>query len=95
LHSINDKEAILVDGTVRLIADSQVEASLIEKESLAIRKFLFNSLSVEKIELDIQVEENEKKQKVILNAKDKFQRMVQSNPSLKTLVEKLDLELER
>lgn len=95
LHSINDKEAILVDGTVRLIADSQVEASLIEKESLAIRKFLFNALSVEKIELDIQVEENEKKQKVILNAKDKFQRMVQSNPSLKTLVEKLDLELER
>lgn len=95
LHSINDKEAILVDGTVRLIADSQVEASLIEKESLAIRKFLFNALSVEKIELDIQVEENEKKQKVILNAKDKFQRMVQSNPSLKSLVEKLDLELER
>jgi DNA polymerase-3 subunit gamma/tau len=95
LHSINDKEAILVDGTVRLIADSQVEASLIEKESLAIRKFLFNALSVEKIELDIQVEENEKKQKVILNVKDKFQRMVQSNPSLKTLVEKLDLELER
>lgn len=95
LHSINDKEAILLDGKVQLIADSQVEASLITKESLNIRKFLYNAFDVEKIDLDIQVEENEKKQKVILNSKDKFQRMVQSNPSLKNLVEKLDLELER
>lgn len=95
LHSINDKEVQLVDGNIQLIADSQVEASLIAKESLSIRKFLYNELAADKLELDIQVEENEKKQKVILNSKDKFQRMVQSNPSLKTLIEKLDLELER
>lgn len=95
LHSINDKEPILKGEQIELIADSQVEASLIEKNLLHITRFLQSNLAVRKINLDIVVEEDEKKQKVILNQKDKFQRMVQSNPSLKTLIEKLDLELER
>ena len=95
LHSINDKNPRLNGELIELIADSQVEASLIEKNILTITRFLNTRINVLDLKVSIIVEEDETKQRIILNQKEKFQRMQTSNPSLKLLVEKLDLELER
>ena len=95
LHSINDKNPRLNGELIELIADSQVESSLIEKNILTITRFLKTRLNVSDLKVSIIVEEDETKQRIILNQKEKFHRMQTSNPSLKLLVEKLDLELER
>ncbi len=95
LHSINDKSPSLDEGKINLVADSKVEATLIKKELLRITAYLRSNIAATNIDFNIVVEENEKKQKVILNQKDKFQRMAQSNPTLTILIDKLDLELER
>ncbi|MFT4968798.1 MAG: DNA polymerase-3 subunit gamma/tau [Chitinophagales bacterium] len=95
LHSINDKSPSLDEGKINLVADSKVEATLIKKELLRITAYLRSNLAATNIDFNIVVEENEKKQKVILNQKDKFQRMAQSNPTLTILIDKLNLELER
>ncbi|MEZ4978935.1 MAG: hypothetical protein R2772_06530 [Chitinophagales bacterium] len=91
---INDKEPTLKGNVIEIIADSSVEKTLILKEIQSISRFLKGSFKESNFEIEIPVEENEKKQKVILNQKDKFQRMLEANPSLLKLKEDLDLELE-
>lgn len=91
---INDKQPTLKGNIIEIIADSSVEKTLILKEIQSITRFLKGSFKENNFEIDIPVEEDEKKQKVILNQKDKFQRMLEANPSLFKLKEDLDLELE-
>ena len=80
--------------TIRLVADSSVEKTLIEKDSIAISSFLKSNFQDKSFNFEIAVEEDESKQKVILNQKDKYLKMVKANPLLLQLKENLDLELE-
>ena len=91
---IYDKLPSLEDKTIHLIADSSVEKTLIEKELISITAFLKSNFQDKNFYFEITVEEDESKQKIILNQKDKYLKMVQANPLLQQLKENLDLELE-
>lgn len=94
LEIINDKDLLFKDDSLFIIADSQVEKTLIEKDGLSITQFLDKHFDLNHSPFEIVVEENEQKQKVILNQKDKYNRMLEKNPLLQKLKENLDLELE-
>ncbi len=91
---VYDKLPSLENKTIRLVADSSVEKTLIEKDSIAISSFLKSNFQDKSFNFEIAVEEDESKQKVILNQKDKYLKMVKANPLLLQLKENLDLELE-
>jgi len=91
---IYDKLPSLTDTTIHLIADSAVEKTLIVKDLNAITSFFKSKFEDKNFNFKITVEEDESKQKVILNQKDKYLKMIQTNPLLQKLKENLDLELE-
>jgi DNA polymerase-3 subunit gamma/tau len=91
---IYDKIPTLTNKTIRLVADSSVEKTLIDKDLIGITGFLKSNFLDKSFEFIIEVEEDESKQKLILNQKDKYLKMVQANPMLQKLKEQLDLELE-
>lgn len=91
---IDDKLPTLNGKLIKIIADSAVEKTLIEKELHSITSFLKSNFEDKNLEFEIEVEENKEKQKVILNQKDKYIKMAEANPLLQKLKDNLDLELE-
>ena len=91
---VYDKTPELQGKKIRLVADSSVEKTLIEKDIIGITAYLKSNFIIKDFEFIIDVEENESKQKVILNQKDKYIKMVQANPLLQKLKDSYDLELE-
>ena len=95
LDLIDDKTPSLKNGTlIELLADGEVEKTLISKDLLIIIQFFKSNFKEKNIEVEIVVNEDTSNRKIILNQKDKFLKMLEKNPTLNLLKNDLDLELE-
>jgi len=91
---IDDKKPIVKENkTVEILADGEVEKTLITKDIHLINNFIRINFKENNILFDIVVNEDTSNRKLVLNTKDKYVKMLETNPKLNILAQKLDLEL--
>lgn len=73
--------------------DSFVEKDLIEKQKPFIIGYLKTHFDLNPFEIDIIILDRPERKKILLNAKDKFELMVEKNPLIKDLKNQLGLDL--
>jgi len=78
---------------VQIILDSQLEMSILEKVEQDLVQFMRKTLSNDHIFLTKSVQEHSEKQ-MLYTSKDKYAYMVEQNPALQELKDRLGLDFE-
>lgn len=89
-------EPVLDGGAIKLILENKLQKELFENERGVLLEYLEQQLNVKGLSMVTKV--NKKKAKKIekkpFTQTEKFKKMVEKNPAILTLKEKLDLKLE-
>lgn len=94
LHELlNEKIPTIAEKKLILTLDSEVEKEIIVNNIGQIKGFLKRNFT-DFEELKLKVTKSTKSNKIILNQKDKFIKLVKKNPWLNELRKELGLELE-
>lgn len=88
-----DKQPTIMEKSLNLTLDSEVEKEIIVNNIGQIKGFLKRHFT-DFVELNLEVSKSVKSKKIILNQKDKFIILAKKNPWLNELRKELGLELE-
>ena len=88
------RDPIKEDSVVRFLVDHEVQIEYFEKERGELMGFLRRRLNNWGISLQIEQSESEDEQSKYLTSVDKFKLMAEKNPLLKTLQQKMNLDIE-
>lgn len=92
--TLYDLKATKSANGLKVTAHSEVEKEYIEKDMPEMVSFFKNRFGIADFKIEIHVDERPENRKVIMNARDKFELMVQKNPLIKNLKDTLGLEIE-
>jgi len=89
--TLTKRKPILKDNhTIELFIDNKVQEDYISSIKLDLMNFLRTELNNYSILLDLKIEQVSE-EKSLYTSKEKFDKMVEKNPNLKTLQNKLKL----
>lgn len=92
--TLTKRKPVLKDNhTIELTIDNKVQEDYISSIKLDLMNFLRTELNNYSILLDLKIEEVSE-EKSLYTSKEKFDKMVEKNPNLKTLQNKLKLMVE-
>lgn len=92
--TLYDLKATKSNNGLKVTAHSEVEKEYIEKDMPEMVSFFKSRFGIADFKIEIHVDERPENRKVIMNARDKFELMVQKNPLIKNLKDTLGLEIE-